>query len=203
MRIPINFDRTKLYPLFVMLHGSGSDDRDMSNDGLLTDSNFIQIAPFGRGTSNCFTTDGAEVDVKEAIDDVIRNYPVDTTKIIIAGFSMGGYGAYRIFYEYPKQFKGIAVFSAHPNLAAKWIGEGYPDFLKLEYLKPFKNIPIFVYHSKNDLNCPYSLTEQLARKLILAGADLTFVTTEEGGHEIMDRSKISMYCEWLNHTINK
>jgi dienelactone hydrolase len=78
----------------------------------------------GRGTSNCFTDDGAETDVREAIEDVIKNYPVNASEIILAGFSMGGYGAYRIYYEYPAMFKGIAVFPGHPNLATKWLGSG-------------------------------------------------------------------------------
>ncbi|MBK6966417.1 MAG: prolyl oligopeptidase family serine peptidase [Bacteroidales bacterium] len=165
----------------------------------LTDGNFIEIAPFGRGTSNCFTTDYAEKDVKEAIDDAILNYPIDTSRIIIAGFSMGGYGAYRIFYEYPGLFKGVVVFSGHPNLAGKWIGEGYPDFLNPTYLEPFKNIPVFIYHSKNDLNCPYDLTEELVAKLKKTGAKVEFITTEEGGHGILNDSYTSVYLQWLKN----
>jgi predicted esterase len=200
IKIPKDFDRNKKYPLFVMLHGSGSNDQGMLN-GPLTENNFIEIAPNGRGTSNCFTVDSADVDIKEAIDDVIKNYPIDTTKIIIAGFSMGGYGAYRIFYEYPDLFKGVVVFSGHPNLANKWIGSGYPNFLDSKYLKPFKNIPVFIYHSKNDLNCPFDLTEQLVGKLIKAGANVEFVTTTEGGHGIIDEEHISAYFKWLKSII--
>ncbi|MBI4647462.1 MAG: prolyl oligopeptidase family serine peptidase [Bacteroidia bacterium] len=200
IKIPENFEYNKKYPLFVMLHGSGSDDQAMLYNSL-TENNFIEIAPFGRGTSNCFTIDNAQVDVKEAINDVINNYPIDTTKIIIAGFSMGGYGAYRIFYEYPKLFKGIAVFSGHPNLASKYIGKGNPDFLNTKYLKPLKQIPVFIYHSKNDLNCPYDLTKQLVDKLIKVGAKVKFVTTSEGGHGIIDKDNISAYYKWLGNII--
>jgi predicted esterase len=202
INIPVNFDRNRKYPLFVMLHGSGSDDREMLGGEQLAENNFIEIAPYGRGTSNCFTADSAQVDVKEAIDDVIANYPIDTSKMIIAGFSMGGYGAYRIFYEYPHLFKGVIVFSGHPNLANQWLGEGYPDFLDFKYLKPFKNIPVFIYHSKNDLNCPYDLTEQLVGKLKKAGAKVEFVTTTEGGHGIMDKDHLSIYYQWLKNTID-
>lgn len=202
IKLPDGFDRNTKYPLYVMLHGSGSDDQEMLK-GNLTENNFIEIAPFGRGTSNCFTTDGAEVDVKEAIDDAIRNYPVDTTKIIIAGFSMGGYGAYRILYQYPRLFKGVVVFSGHPNLASKWMGEGFPDFLMEKYLVPFKNVPVFIYHSKNDLNCPYDLTRQLVEKLKQAGARAEFVTTEEGGHGIIDADDLPAYYVWLKNTIEK
>ena len=200
IKIPENFDPKKKYPLFVMLHGSGSDDKYMLNNSL-TENNFIEIAPYGRGTSNCFTTDNAEIDVKEAIDDVIRNYAIDTSKIIIAGFSMGGYGAYRTFYEYPKLFKGVVVFSGHPNLPNYWIGEGYPDFLKPYYLKPFKNIPIFIYHSLNDLNCPFDLTKKLVKELSVVGAKVEFVTTPKGGHGFIDENNISTYYDWLNQLI--
>jgi predicted esterase len=202
VKIPKDFDRSRQWPLFVMLHGSGSDDRHMLNTPL-TENNFIEIAPYGRGTSNCFTTDNAETDVREAIKDVIANYPVDTTRIILAGFSMGGYGAYRIFYEYPGMFRGVAVFSGHPNLASRWIGEGHPDFLEPAYLKPFRDIPVFVYHSRNDLNCPYELTRQLVEKLRKAGARVDFVTTESGGHGIIDQGNLPAYFRWLSNCIGR
>lgn len=195
-RLPKGFDRSRKYPLFVMLHGSGSDDQNMLDPGM-TNESCIEIAPNGRGTSNCFTADGAEVDVKEAIDDAIRNYPVDEAKIIIGGFSMGGYGAYRLFYEYPHLFKAVAVFSGNPSLANKWIGEGYPDFLDMKYLKPFRNIPVFIYHSKNDLNCPYDLTLQLIEKLNKAGAKTNFVTSEESGHVVLNKEQEALFRQWL------
>lgn len=202
IKVPKDFDHNKKYPLFVMLHGSGSSDQGMLNYHL-TEDNFIEIAPNGRGTSNCFTSDNANIDVKEAIDDVIKNYPIDTSYIIIAGFSMGGYGAYRIFYEYPELFKGIVVFSGHPNLANKWLGEGHPNFLDPKYLKLFKNIPVFIYHSKNDLNCPFNLTEELVNKLRKAGAKVEFATTDEGGHGIIDNNSLPEYFKWLKNTIEK
>lgn len=200
VKIPAVFDPGKKYPLLVMLHGSGSDDTHIL-EGALTEGNFIEIAPFGRGTSNCFSADNAPEDVKEAMEDAIRNYPVDTSRIIIAGFSMGGYGACRIFYEYPKLFKGVVVFSGHPDLANRWVRGAHPDFTNPKYLKPFKNIPVFIYHSKNDLNCPYPLAEELVKKLQKAGAKVELVTTPEGGHGIMDNDHMTTYYHWLRNTI--
>ena len=202
IKLPANFDPKKKYPLFVMLHGSGSNDQGMLNNQL-TENDFIEIAPYGRGTSNCFTTDGAETDVIEAIEDAIKNYPVNASEIILAGFSMGGYGAYRIYHENPGMFKGVAVFSGHPNLASQWLGDGYPDFLDPSYLKTFRNTPVFIYHSKNDLNCPYSLTLELVGKLRNAGAIVEFETTNEGGHGIIDKEYLPQYFKWVKDTINK
>jgi len=196
VRIPEGFTRSKKFPLFVMLHGSGSDDTGMLESGY-TSGKFIELAPYGRGTSNCFTTDNAEKDVREAIEDVIRNYPVDTARIVIAGFSMGGYGAYRIFYEYPALFKGVAVFSGHPSLATKWLGPGYPDFLKDEYLLPFRNVPVFIYHCKDDLNCPFDLTGTLVTKLEAAGAKVKFLSEPTGGHGILNSESKPEFLRWL------
>jgi len=201
IKLPANFNPAKKYPLLVMLHGSGSNDQAMLNNQL-TENDFIEIAPYGRGTSNCFTSDGAEIDVREAIEDAIKNYPVNASEIILAGFSMGGYGAYRIYHEYPGMFKGIAVFSGHPNLAAKWLGEGYPDFLDPSYLKTFRNTHVFIYHSRNDLNCPYDLTLQLVDKLKNTGAKVEFVTTSEGGHGIIEKEFLPQYFQWLHNRIS-
>ena len=201
IKLPANFDLKKKHPLFVMLHGSGSDDQGML-DNQLTDGAFIEIAPNGRGTSNCFTIDGAETDVLEAIIDAIQNFPVNASNIILAGFSMGGYGAYRVYHEYPGMFKGIAVFSGHPNLATKWLGEGYPDFLDPSYLKTFRNTPVFIYHSKNDLNCPYPLTFELVEKLRNSGARVEFVTASEGGHGIIEKEYLPQYFKWLHALVH-
>ncbi len=200
IKVPAGFDRTKKYPLFVMLHGSGADDQDILRFNPGNDQ-FIEIAPFGRGTSNCFTSDFAEIDVREAIEDALRNYPIDTTRIVIAGFSMGGYGAYRIFYEYPELFRGVIVFSGHPNLPTKWLGPGFPDFLDDKYLACFEKVPVFIYHSRDDLNCPYDLTVRLAEKLLKAGAELEFVTAAASGHGIIDSSHREENDQWLEEYI--
>lgn len=202
VKLPQGYNPSKKYPLFVMLHGSGATDQGTLN-GNLTDGKYIEIAPLGRGTSNCYTVDNAQIDVKEAIDDAVKNFSVDTSKMVIAGFSMGGYGAYRIFYEYPKLFKCVVDFSGQPNNATEWLGKGYPDFLDPKYLKPFRSIPVFVYHSKNDLNCPFELTRQLVEKLKKTGAKVQQVTTEEEGHGVIDSDNIGTYYQWLRNTVGE
>ena len=49
-------------------------------------------------------------DIREAIADVCRHYPIDRSNIVLAGFSMGGYGVYRTHYETPGMYKALAVF---------------------------------------------------------------------------------------------
>lgn len=199
IKIPKNMESNKKYPLLVFLHGSGMDDRQVLTerevDPLI---NFIELAPFGRGTSNAFSTDHAQDDIREAIDDVIAHYPVDTDRIILAGFSMGGYGVYRTFYENPKIFRALAVFSGHPDLANKWgIPGKHPNFLDEKYLNPFKGIQIFIFHGEQDKNCPFDLTKKLVEMLKKAGARVEVYIDKEKGHEMPGEKIYRSYLQWL------
>jgi predicted esterase len=199
VRIPDDFDRTRKYPLLVFLHGSDRDDRELAKvTQFLSGRDFIQIAPFGRGTLNAFTKDNAQTDIKEALEDVSKNYNVDMNTIILTGFSMGGYGAYRTFYETPEKYKGLAVFSGVPNLAAFYFpGETHPNFLEDTYMKPFKGVPVFIFHGKKDLNAPFETTVELVKKLEAQGVNVTFCTEEEAGHGAPNPETIKKYYEWL------
>jgi predicted esterase len=197
VNIPLSYDPRRSYPLFVYLHGSGENDAEALSHTALTEGDWIECAPNGRGVSNCFTVDHAQEDIDEAIADVLKNYSVDRGRIVIAGFSMGGYGAYRSFYEHPDRYCGVAILSGHPNLASQWIGPGHPDFLDTAYLPPFKNIHMFIYHNENDRNCPFELTQEAIKKLTAAGAILDVVTTKEGGHTQIDDASKKPYYQWL------
>ena len=197
--IPKTISNGKKSPLLVFLHGSGTDD----HQALLTwqkiiPEGFIGLAPLGRGTSNCFSSRISQQDIQEAIDDVIAHYPVDSNCMILAGFSMGGYGAYRTFWEHTNQFQALAVFSGHPDLANRWgIPGDHPNFLQSENLRAFQGIPVFIFHGKQDRNCPFALTEKLAAKLKQSGAKLTFCSEEKKGHEFPGNAAIHRFRLWL------
>lgn len=198
VRIPDDIDITKKYPLLVFLHGSDRDDRDLVTHAYVSGSDFIQVAPCGRGTLNAFTKDNAQADIQEVLEDVGTNYPVDTSITVLAGFSMGGYGAYRTFYETPERYTALAVFSGVPNLAESYFPEeGHPNFLKREYLGPFKDVPIFIFHGKKDLNAPFELTAETVETLKSIGAHVTFCTEEDKGHEPPSAEYLQKYYTWL------
>lgn len=200
IRIPPDFDPEKKYPLLVYLHGSASTEKNLMDAGIrsLLPERFIALAPGGRGPSNLYSWDHAQTDIAEAIETVIRDYPVNKNRIFLTGFSMGGYGVYRTYYETPQKFKALAVFSGHPNLANRWTGtRNYPNFLKNDYLKSFKNIPIFIFHGKRDLNTPYELTRHLVAKLKKAGALVNFHVGEDKGHETPGEDTIRAFHRWI------
>lgn len=206
VQVPDNYDKNEKYPLIVFLHGSGKTDEDMFSKyhRYLSEGDFIQIAPYARGVSHYYGTDKAQFDIKEAIQNAIVNYSVDTSNIVLTGFSMGGYGVYRSFIEAPYRYKGLAIFSGVPKVGLfRKSGKGeYPNFLKQKNYEKLNGIPIFIYHGENDLNCPFELTNRFVGKLNSSEANVVFIFDEGTGHSSPDDAEIlAHYYDWLNDLI--
>jgi predicted esterase len=196
IRVPQGYRPGERRPLFVYLHGSGEDDRgQLARPWFPGDA--ILVAPRGRGASTWYWRDHAQDDIRETIEDVTANYSVDKARIVLAGFSMGGYGVYLTARELPKRFfSGLAVFSGTPR-AKDGREAGAPDLLLESDLSAFAGLPIFVFHGGRDRNLPLDDTRRLAARLRSAGADLTFVVEEDKGHEGPGTDTQRAFSSWL------
>ena len=198
IRVPDDFHPDRRYPLMVFLHGSASDETNLQYMTFLTEGAFIEVAPFGRGESNMYVSDESQTDIAEAIADAIENYAIDDSRIVLAGFSMGGYGVLRTFYETPERFRALVVFSGDPDLANRWSEDGsHPDFTDEEFLAGFDGMPIFVFHGEQDRNASYERAVLAVEKLRAAGAHVEFATEADTGHESPGQETIEAYHTWL------
>jgi predicted esterase len=200
IKLPNDYDRKKSYPLLVFLHGSGQDEQSILNHARSA-GNFIELAPYARDKFQAYASDASQADIIEAIEDVKQNFIIDEDIIVIAGFSMGGYGALRTFYEHPEIYKGIAVFAGHPNLASEWLDESHPNFIQDKYLQVFNNKPVFIYHGEKDAALPIALIKKMSQKLIEHGAVVTHRFILDKAHEYPDNETNQLYFDWLNEFI--
>jgi hypothetical protein len=119
MSIPASYDPAKPTPLYIYLHGmshyvpdlgwdwTGGADRPGGAGGGGGGRNYIRLECFGRG-NNSFRWAG-ETDVLEAIASVKKRYNIDTNRIVMAGFSMGGAGSWQIGLHEPDLFCGLEI----------------------------------------------------------------------------------------------
>ena len=96
------------FGLQMILHGCEANHASQINQknfqtAFAENQNRILAAPLGRGPRGFFS-DISERDVRDVQDDVERHYPIDTSKRIISGYSMGGYGAMRLASLYPQDY---------------------------------------------------------------------------------------------------
>ena len=146
-------------PMWIWLHGRGDTDTDMhfvfsrlnaKKPGQFQPKGTIVIHPFGR-YCNGWKIAG-ETDVFEARDDAISRFNIDANRIAIAGFSMGGAGAWHIGAHFADQWACVHT------------GAGFVDVKRYQKLTPEKMPPWYeqklwgVYdvpnYARNFLNVP-------------------------------------------------
>jgi len=199
--LPANFDPERAYPLLVHLHGSDRDDTEVGGFlPLYKDIEAIVMAPFGRGTCNSYVKDKAQDDIREALEETCRILPVDRDRIVLAGFSMGGYGVYHTYATAPSTYRAFASFSGSPS--APWEPEA-PDYTSSECRSVFSDAPIFVFHGRGDFNVPFAAAEKLIAELRGQGHKEVVVCLEDGGHGLPNEESTRCFHQWLKTVLEK
>ncbi len=199
--LPKEYEKNKKYPLMIFLHGSASDETNIIGFRSLIPEGYIGLGVFGRGQSNGFTRDHSQEDIAEAIEAVEEDYSIDYSKILLTGFSMGGYGVYRTFYETPNKFKAIAVFSGEVTLQECAPGQTAIDFADIKNLKVFKGLPVFIFHGENDLNVSLPDVKSLSKNLKKVGAQVEFVIEPNKGHDEPGQESLNLYYKWVENNM--
>lgn len=203
LKTPEGYDLDRTYPLIVFLHGSGvTDERAARTSARLFEGvPFIQVFPYARGVSHYYGTSESQTDIREVIEDVFANYPVDPERVVLTGFSMGGYGVYRTHLEQPDLFRALAVFSGSPR--APWPlrfkrNASYPNVSRRRHRGRFTDVPLFVFHGLQDRSLPFEKTETFLAALKSAGACCVELHTEDVGHDNpSDPETIESFQTWL------
>ena len=189
--LPASFDINKKYNLMLVLHGSGVDEiksiknaaKNFSND------NFIFIAPRGRDLSSWYVGN-TEKDIIQICHSVKKVFNID--KIILHGFSMGGYGVWRYGLLYPDMFDAGIVISGIPF---NYVNEK-PEYDMSKFFNHERAIPFLVIHGTEDHSLDISHTENFVEKLKASGYKIDFIKIEGGGHG--NYNSTSLVSDWLH-----
>lgn len=127
--IPKDHDFSKPCPLYVWLHGRGDKNTDIhflqeraTKPGQIQPPGAIVVHPFGR---HCVGWKHAgEIDVLEVVEAVKQRYKIDSDRIVLIGFSMGGAGAWHIGAHYTDRWVAVSP------------GAGFVDVAKYQKLTP-------------------------------------------------------------------
>lgn len=176
LTIPSNYDPARPIALYVYLHGRsqynpdtgwtwvGGNDRERG----AREGNYIRVNAFGRG-NNSFRWAG-ETDVMEVIASVRKRYNIDPDRILLAGFSMGGAGAWQLGLHRPDLFCGLEINAgvippaSRNDLVAKATTAHYGT--TVDHALAVSHIPLVAFAGENDaqLAASVSVREQLVRE---------------------------------------
>ncbi|MCI0701790.1 MAG: hypothetical protein L0241_11965 [Planctomycetia bacterium] len=159
-------DPKKKWRLDVVLHGRDSSLTEAKfiathNGPAPKDLGYIQLEPYGRG-NNAYRWAG-ETDVFEAMSKFrgpSASDRVDSERIVLRGFSMGGAGTWHIGLHHPGQFCVIgpgAGFTTTRGYVAN-LPKELPDYQEkclhiydaVDYAENVFNVPVVAYSGEND-----------------------------------------------------
>ncbi len=158
----------KPVPMWIWLHGRGDTATDLpfvysrlmaKKPGQFQPAGTIVIHPFGR-YCNGFKSAG-ETDVFECRDDATKRFNVDTNRVAIAGFSMGGAGAWHLGAHYADQWVCVHTGAGFADVKRyqKLTPDKYPVWYEQtlwgvydvpDYARNFFNVPLISYSGEID-----------------------------------------------------
>ena len=167
----------------LLLHSLSANYNQYStsrNQSELGDRNAgsLVLTPSGRGPDG-FYAGIAEADTFEAWADVARQYKLDPAWTVVSGYSMGGFGTYRLLARWPDLFaRGMSTV-------------GIPGTVD-DQLPSLRNTPIMAWNADGDELVPLNQSEaaeqhlaatglRFIEDLFLAADHLTLATNDEYG----------------------
>lgn len=184
-------------PMIVLLHGAGSDERDMVGLWRQLPQDFIVVsprAPFGdagRGyrwyeskTAAGFAKARAVID--HVVDGATKEYGADPARVFIGGFSQGAVMTFDVALREPGKFRGAAVLSG--ALLAVTPRTASPT-------------PVFIGHGTTDDRIPYAAAESAKAELARLGVPVTFHAYAGMGHDV-GAAETRDLSDWLRQRAN-
>lgn len=197
---PLNYDKTKKYPLVLFLHGAGERGNDntiqlMHGSKLFTDKKNIKRYPAivvfpqctsGKWWSNMVAEENyrwnfvlLEKPVMQMqlvigmLDYLEKSEAVDKNREYVMGLSMGGMGTFEILCYQPKRFAAaVPICGAHET----------------KYANKYKNIPMWIFHGRIDQVVPAVFSRDIYAKLKQLGANVKYTEYPKVNHNSWDHA---------------
>lgn len=189
---PENFNKNLEYNFIIALHGSGVDEigfaKFITKNFQEMGFNYFVVAPRGRTLSDHYTGQ-TEKDVFAMIESIREIFHVN--KMLIFGFSMGGYGVWRLTFLYPESFDIAIIGSGSPK--HPWKDGPEMDIRPLR--TNAKHINYLVLHGTEDRAVPIESTREFVELLQEEGFKVTFEEFEGAGHGNYDPGEVIV--KWL------
>jgi predicted peptidase len=162
--IPPTYSDNKSTPLVLALHYAGHGSPYYGEGMLLSLINpaFQELEPI-IVAPDCPAGDWlqlqSEAYVLALLDHIQEVYQIDPPRIILAGYSMGGIGAWNFAKRYPERFAAVVIMAASPP----------DDALEVEW-----KVPLMVIHGKMDELFPVQKTLQVVLGMEEQGTDIVY-----------------------------
>jgi len=184
------------WPMILSLHGigeRGNDLQTLKRDGLpkildgFNSFEFIVISPQCPATTEWYY-DRTDTLVSKLLDVVVARYPIDTNRVYVTGYSMGGIGTWDLAIRNPTRFASIAPIAARRE----------PGWNPC----PMRDVPVWAFHGDQDNVVPLSRGQDVVDALRACGGSAQFTVYAGVGHDSWTKTygNPEIYRWLLTHT---
>lgn len=186
----------ELVPLFVDLHGGALQQNPNMHksencilDTALEDTKAYVLRPNSQGY--LWFDRFNELQVVNFVEFAIENLNVDPNRVVVYGYSDGGFGSWFFADTHPELFS-----------AAIPVAQAYSLITNTDGLKKTEK-PLYVIHGEFDDLFPFTNTESLVEQSVNVGSDIIFVkATGLTHHSVCDYTPYVIDAiDWLKTTV--
>lgn len=192
--LPKDYEYKEKFPLLLFLHGAGERGNNLELVKKHGPPKLIEQGkelPFVVVSPQCPKGIRWKTETLIALlDDVIKNYNIDTNRIYVTGLSMGGYGTWKLANEISDRLAAIIPIC----------GWGDP-FTICE----IGNLPVWVFHGAKDNTVPLRKSQEMVDALKECKKNVKFTIYQEADHDSWTETynNTEVY-EWLlSHSKDK
>jgi predicted peptidase len=172
--LPAGYDQNaeKRWPLVIFLHGSGERGDELKKVTRHGPPRLVaegRTFPFVLVSPQCPPGQWWDLTALDRwLDEVVRNYKVDTERVYLTGLSMGGFGTWGWAQRTPERFAAIVPVcgGGEPAQAAR-----------------LKDLPVWAFHGAKDPTVALAKTEEMIAGIQAAGGAPRVTVYPEAAHD--------------------
>ena len=108
---PATYNSSRQYPLIIALHWSTGRGPEMIErwKEQADKKNYIVACPNSKDLDHWDTDE--DVDIFRMLEEIKKDYPIDSSRVFLMGFSGGAMFAYYLGINYPERFRAVTTFA--------------------------------------------------------------------------------------------
>ncbi len=198
--VPFSYTAAQRWPVILFLHGAG----ERGDDGLLPTqvglgaavrqnaARFPAIIVFPQMRAESLWAGMSAQVAMAALDQVSREFQVDSDRVYLTGLSMGGNGVWYLAYRYPSRFAALVPIcgfvTPFPPMLRPFTPVAPADSgAPFEALaRQLRRVPTWIVHGEIDAAVPVEQSRQAAAAFKAIGAPVQYLEIPGTNHNVWD-----------------